>query len=77
MPWSEPHIVSNEHGQITLEWWQGPRTLTVFIRTEDQVDYLKSWGSDIESEMEDGEVNRIAGFVALSHWLYREDAPTP
>ena len=70
--WEEPHIGVNERGQITLEWWQGERTLTVFIRSEDQVDYLKAWGRDIETEMEDGVLNRLADFVALSRWLYEE-----
>jgi hypothetical protein len=72
--WTSPHIGVNERGQITLEWWQGERTLTVFMRSEDQVDYLKAWGSNIVSEMEDGAVSRIADFVALSRWLYQDEA---
>jgi hypothetical protein len=74
--WMEPHIGSNERGQVTLEWWQDACSLTLFIRSEDQVDYLKSWGSNILDEMEDGEVSRIADFVALSRWLYQGDAPS-
>ena len=70
VPWVPPHIGSNERGQVTLEWWQGDRTLTLFVRSEDQVDYLKAWGSNIESEMEDGEVSRLADFVTLSRWLH-------
>jgi hypothetical protein len=72
--WTEPHPGANERGQIILEWWHGPRTLTLFVRTEDQVDYLKAWGSDIEHEMEDGEVSRLADFAALSRWLHQEEA---
>lgn len=71
--WREPHIGSNERGQITLEWWQEQRTLTVFVRSENQVDYLKSWGNDIFNEMEDGELSRIFDFIVLSRWLYREE----
>ncbi len=71
--WTDPHIACNERGEIVLEWWHGSRSLTVFVRSEDQVDYLKSWGSDIESEMEDGELSRLADFAALSRWLYRGD----
>ncbi len=71
--WAEPHIGSNERGQVTLEWWREGRTLTLFVRSGDQVDYLKSWGSNIESEMEDGTVERIADFIALSHWLYHAE----
>ena len=71
--WTEPHLGANERGQITLEWWQGVRTLTLFVRSEDQVDYLKAWGSDIEKEMEDGEIRRFADFATLSRWLYQEE----
>jgi len=73
LPWTNPHIGSNERGEIALEWWRGERTLTLFIRSEEQLDYLKAWGSDIENEMEDGEVSRLADFVALSRWLYPEE----
>lgn len=68
--WEAPHVGVNERGQITLEWWQGDRSLTVFVRAEDRVDYLKAWGKDIETEMEDGEVSRLSDFAALSRWLY-------
>lgn len=73
--WTEPHIGSNERGQVTLEWWREGRALTLFIRSGDQVDYLKAWGSNIASEMEDGTVERIADFIALSRWLYQAEAP--
>ncbi|MDX1934255.1 MAG: hypothetical protein SFU56_16765 [Capsulimonadales bacterium] len=69
MGWVEPHIGANERGQITLEWWQENRSVTVFIRAENQVDYLKAWGTNIEAEMQDGEITTIADFIALSHWL--------
>ena len=75
LTWVEPHLGSNERGQITLEWWQGTRTLTLFVRSEEQVDYLKAWGSHIENDMEDGEVSRLADFAALSRWLYQEGTP--
>ena len=70
--WEEPHVGVNENGQITLEWWQGDRSLTVFVRSEDQVDYLKAWGKDIVAEMEEGELNRLSDFATLSRWLYEE-----
>jgi len=74
LPWVEPHIGSNERGQVTLEWWRGERTLTLFVRSEERVDYLMAWGKDIESEMKDGEVSRLSDFISLSHWLYEGEA---
>lgn len=76
LAWTEPHIGANERGQITLEWWRDDRTLTLFVRSEDQVDYLKAWGANIETEMEDGEVSRLADFIALSRWLHAEGMQT-
>lgn len=72
--WTEPHIGVNERGQITMEWWRRNRALTIFVRAEGEVDYLKSWGVNIVKDMEDGELTRIADFVALSRWLHEGDA---
>ena len=72
LPWSDPHIGVNERGQVILEWWQGDRALTLFVRSSNQVDYLKAWGANIQNEMEDGAVSQIADFIALSHWLYQD-----
>lgn len=74
--WEEPHVGVNEKGQITLEWWQDERSLTIFIRSEDQMDYLKAWGTDIESEMEDGTLHRLADFALVSRWLYADNIAT-
>ena len=70
--WEEPHSGVNERGQITLEWWYRERSLTLFIREEGRLEYLKAWGTNIETEMEAGEVSRLADFAALSGWLYGE-----
>ena len=69
LAWTEPIIGVNERGQITLEWWREERTLTVFLRGAGEIDYLKSWGASIETEMEDGPLTRLADFLALTHWL--------
>jgi hypothetical protein len=73
--WVEPHVGCNERGQITLEWWQGDRALTLFVRSEERIDYLKSWGSDLVNEIEDGELIRSSDFLNLSHWLYPGSEP--
>ena len=75
--WETPHIGVNEKGEITLEWWQEERSLTVFVRADTQVDYLKAWGKNINTEMESGALLRLADFVALSRWLYTESGTQP
>jgi hypothetical protein len=72
--WASPHISSNERGEVTLEWWQDNRSLTLFIRDENQVDFLKAWGYHIEDDMEDGELQTLADFIALARWLYKGEA---
>lgn len=68
--WEDLHIGVNERGEITMEWWQGERSLTVFVRSEGSIDYLKAWGTDIETQMEDGSLSSLSDFASLSSWLY-------
>ena len=75
--WKSPHIGANERGQVTMEWWQGEKTLTLFVRSETVVEYLKSWGHNIDTEMEDGTVTSLADFIALSRWLHESSETTP
>ena len=68
--WVEPHMSCNERGQVTLEWWKENRTLTLYVRSGNELDYLKAWGSDIASEMQEGGIEGLGDFIALSQWLY-------
>lgn len=68
--WHDPNISGNERGEVVLEWWWQSRSLTVFVGDRGAVRYLKAWGANIESEREDGELNRISDFVSVAHWLY-------
>ena len=31
LPWYPPHVAGSDE-EISLEWWRGPRNLTVFVR---------------------------------------------
>lgn len=55
--WISPLVGSNEGGDISLEWWKGDRKLTLYIG-RDATEFVLSWGEDIESEMEAGELER-------------------
>jgi hypothetical protein len=66
--WIAPHVVADAHGNVVLEWWEGQKKLTVYIHPE-TVEYVKVWGPDIFSEMEDGEVEGIEDRRALWNWL--------
>ena len=65
--WAQPHVSTNEDGNVVFEWWQGVRKLTVYVRSA-HVTYIKVWGVNIDSEMEDGCVTD-KGFASLWMWL--------
>lgn len=67
--WTDPHVGCNERGQVTFEWWKGSRSLTLFVRSGTELDYLKAWGPDVERDMEDGPIHGLNDFLALSRWL--------
>ena len=51
--WQSPYISASEDGEIVFEWWNGVRKLTIYVGVE-QSAFLKSWGSRIVEDMEDG-----------------------
>lgn len=65
--WELPHVAANENGEITLEWWEGTRKLTLFVRA-DRIEYLRTWGENIENEMDDGTLED-GDFADLWAWL--------
>jgi hypothetical protein len=66
--WVQPHVGANEVGDITFEWWNKNRKLTLYI-SSNEVDYIKVWGADIDTEMEDGKLDSDIEFAALWQWL--------
>lgn len=51
--WVHPHVSSNEYGEISFEWWNGEKKLTLYIAPT-QVHYVCSWGPDINANMDAG-----------------------
>lgn len=66
--WLGPLVGADAHGNVVFEWWEDHKKLTVYVRPE-TVEYIKVWGPDIFSDMEDGEVERAEDHQALWHWL--------
>lgn len=65
--WIEPYISSDEEGDITAKWVNGKKSLYLLI-IENDISYLKVWGSDINKEMTDGNI-RLENFIKLWRWL--------
>lgn len=54
-------------GQLCVQWIVGKKRLTLYIE-DAALDWLKSWGADIGSEMEDREDNPTT-FADAYRWL--------
>lgn len=67
--WVPPHISASEAGEITFEWWNGARKLTLYFGDQD-LEVLRSWGTDVDDEMELVRVSRAAELALAWAWLY-------
>jgi hypothetical protein len=66
--WLDPFVVADAHGNVVFEWWKNRRKLTVYVSST-TVEYIKVWGPNIFSDMEDGEVEVSTERQALWRWL--------
>lgn len=66
--WVSPHMTASEDGEIVFEWWVGVRKLTVYCG-ERNVQYIRVWGADIDSEMDEGLIGSPSDFRRLWNWL--------
>lgn len=65
--WFDPHVAVNEDSDIVLEWWKGPRSLTVTV-SPDEIWYLKAPSANM-SEMEDGDADFLPNNCEIWVWL--------
>jgi len=65
--WLTPFISSDEDGHITIEWYKGKHELHIEIR-ENEAEYIKVWGANIESEMHVDFLSKDS-YLTLWEWL--------
>lgn len=65
--WLTPSISSDEEGNITIEWHKGKHELHIEVG-EDEAEYIKVWGINIENEMHLDFLDR-RNYIALWTWL--------
>ncbi|MBI3527635.1 MAG: hypothetical protein HY067_06670 [Betaproteobacteria bacterium] len=65
--WVDPHVGLNERGDVVFEWWNYHKKLTLYFSPE-TIEYVSSWGSNIETQMEAGVLEKD-GFADLWRWL--------
>lgn len=66
--WKPPHISASEFGDVTFEWWDGRRKLTIYFGDED-MEVLRVWGANIESEMQHRQIVSAREIAADWAWL--------
>ena len=68
LQWKDPLTNASPDKEIVFEWWNGQKKLTVYCK-ENSLEFIKVWGADIESEMDDGEVSAEI-IPELADWLW-------
>lgn len=65
--WKAPYVSSNECGEVSMEWWNGEKKLTLYIGPSD-THYVCSWGPDVDATMDAG-VLPEGGFLEKWRWF--------
>jgi hypothetical protein len=68
LDWLEPNVTASAEGEVVFEWRHGLNRLTVYVGNQ-SAEYVKDWGADINTEMEDGYANSPSIRRALWKWL--------
>lgn len=66
--WHQPHVTADADGDVMFEWWNNERGLAVYV-SEDGATYIMDWGTNMETEMEDGEATTPEIRRQLWTWL--------
>jgi len=68
LTWVQPNVIAGAHGDVVCEWWNGKKKLTVYIEDEN-AEYVQVWGTNIHSEMSNGDAEPISTCRSLWLWL--------
>lgn len=66
--WIPPNVIADANGDVVFEWWHAKKKLTVYIG-EESAEYIQVWGTDIHTEMADGNAEPTSARRALWLWL--------
>jgi hypothetical protein len=68
LTWIQPNVIADANGDVVFEWWHGKKKLTVYIEDE-SAEYIQIWGTNIHSEMSNGDAEPISTCRSLWLWL--------
>ena len=66
--WCQPHVSTDEEGDVSFEWWNGRRKITVYVSPE-SIEYIKVEKGNGSLEMEDGYIATATERRKLWNWL--------
>ena len=66
--WIKPNVIADAEGEVVFEWWYGKKKLTVYIGDE-SAEYVQVCGTNIHSEMSNGDAEPISTCRSLWLWL--------
>ncbi len=66
--WIKPNVTGSGDGEVVLGWRHDRKRLTIYI-DEQCAEYVRSWGKDIEKEMDDGDADSTSTCQSLWKWL--------
>ncbi len=69
LQWGEPIVTGSPEGEVVFEWRNGIKRLIIYMEDHQDAEYLKVWGTDIQSTMLDGEANSANIRRSLWEWL--------
>jgi len=69
--WIAPNVSAGADGELVLEWWNGQRKVTVYL-DEEETEYVRSWGTSIEDDMDDGTVADPSRMANIWNWLHSD-----
>ena len=68
LTWIQPNVIADANGAVVFEWWHAKKKLTVYIGKE-SAEYIEVWGTDIHSEISDGDAEPTSTCRSLWLWL--------
>jgi hypothetical protein len=67
--WFDPHVSANESGDVVLEWWHDTKKVTLYV-TPIEATYVRIWGDNMETEMDEGNLTARPEFERIWSWLH-------
>jgi hypothetical protein len=66
--WVKPNVTASGDGEVVLGWRHDSRVLTIYIG-ENNAEYVRAWGIDMENDMDDGDADLTSTRRSLWKWL--------